>query len=76
MPLNNDPDDTSHPHYVTTSADIAINNYKDGDPSAIMFKNAHIIDSTGRDPYLSDVLIKGERIKQVGKINIQLDKGP
>ena len=54
-------------------ADIAINNHKIGDPSKILFKNVKILDSTGREPYLGDVLIEGEWIKQVGNVEFQYD---
>jgi len=56
--------------YTPTPADIEIDNHKAGDPSKILFKNVNIIDSTGREPYLGDVLIEGERITQVGKVDI------
>src|SRR4051812_16509694 len=34
----------------------------------IHFKNAHIIDGTGREPITGGVLVEGDRIKQVGAI--------
>ncbi|KAK6952391.1 hypothetical protein Daesc_006927 [Daldinia eschscholtzii] len=57
------------PLYKPTPADITINNHKDGDKAKILFKNVNIFDSTGADPYLGDVLIEGERIKAVGKVD-------
>ncbi|KAI0119728.1 composite domain of metallo-dependent hydrolase [Daldinia grandis] len=42
----------------------------DGDKAKILFKNVNIFDSTGADPYLGDVLIEGERIKAVGKVDV------
>ncbi len=56
-------------HYKPTPADVEISNRKEDDPAKILFKNVNIIDSTGKDPYLGDVLIEGERIKQVGKVD-------
>jgi imidazolonepropionase-like amidohydrolase len=55
-------------HYKPTPADIEISNHKPDDPAKILFKNVNILDSTGREPYLGDVLIEGERIVQVGKV--------
>jgi hypothetical protein len=54
--------------YRPTPADIKIDNHKPTDPTTILFKNVNIIDSTGREPFLGDVLIEGERIVQVGKV--------
>ena len=56
------------PFYKPTPADVAINNRKDGDRKFILFKNVNIFDYTGSDPYLGDVLIEDERIKEVGKV--------
>lgn len=53
-------------HYKPIPADIEIDNRKPDDPAKILFKNVNIIDSTGKDPFLGDVLIEGERITQVG----------
>ncbi|KAI1662858.1 composite domain of metallo-dependent hydrolase [Daldinia decipiens] len=61
------------PFYKPTPADITINNHKDGDKAKILFKNVNIFDSTGADPYLGDVLIEGERIKAVGKVDATPD---
>lgn len=61
------------PFYKPTPADITINNHKDGDKDRILFKNVNIFDSTGVDPYLGDVLIEGERITAVGKVNVVTD---
>lgn len=36
--------------------------------SRILFTDVNILDSTGQDPYRGDVLIEGERITQVGKV--------
>jgi hypothetical protein len=36
--------------------------------SKILFTDVNILDSTGRDPYRGDVLIKGERITKVGVV--------
>ncbi|KAE9376451.1 hypothetical protein N431DRAFT_435778 [Stipitochalara longipes BDJ] len=54
-------------------ADITIDNHKPKDPSKILFKNVRILDSTGRQPYLGDVLIEGEWIKQVGDFEYKSD---
>ncbi|KAI1608072.1 hypothetical protein EDD36DRAFT_412363 [Exophiala viscosa] len=56
------------PFYKPTPADIEINNHKDGDKGKILFQNVNIFDSTGSDIYPGDVLIEGERITQVGKV--------
>ncbi|KAI2464412.1 composite domain of metallo-dependent hydrolase [Annulohypoxylon bovei var. microspora] len=61
------------PFYKPKPADITINNHKDGDKSKILFKNVNIFDSTGSDPYLGDVLIEGEIIQAVGKIDASPD---
>ncbi|KAJ5805291.1 Xaa-Pro dipeptidase [Penicillium riverlandense] len=55
-------------HYKPTPADIEISNHKPDDHAKILFKNVNILDSTGREPYLGDVLIEGERIVQVGEM--------
>ncbi|QGI88570.1 hypothetical protein CEK25_003526 [Fusarium fujikuroi] len=46
--------------------------------SKILFKNVHIIESTGREPYKGDVLIRGERISDVGQVpnREELEKDP
>ncbi|KAI8655266.1 Amidohydro-rel domain-containing protein [Fusarium keratoplasticum] len=36
--------------------------------SKILFTNVKILDSTGREPYIGDVLIEGEKIAAVGQI--------
>ncbi|ORY26974.1 imidazolonepropionase [Naematelia encephala] len=36
------------------------------DPQFVIFKEANILDSTGKEPYVGDVLIDGERFAQVG----------
>ena len=36
--------------------------------SRIVFKNVRILDSTGREPHMGDVLIVGERIRLVGSV--------
>ncbi|KAL2833828.1 hypothetical protein BDW59DRAFT_179483 [Aspergillus cavernicola] len=36
--------------------------------STILFLDVNILDSTGRDPYRGDILIKGERIAAVGSV--------
>jgi hypothetical protein len=36
--------------------------------SKILFLNVNILDSTGKEPYLGDVLIEGERISEVGAV--------
>lgn len=58
------------PPYRPVPADIEINNHKPGDPAEILFRNVNIIDSTGREPFLGDVLIRGERIVKVGKASL------
>ncbi|KAI9818747.1 MAG: hypothetical protein M1827_007567 [Pycnora praestabilis] len=62
-----------HTHYKPTPADIELNNRVPGDFNKILFKNVNIIDSTGKEPYLGDVLIDGERITKVGKVNDTTD---
>ncbi|KAI1460020.1 composite domain of metallo-dependent hydrolase [Annulohypoxylon moriforme] len=61
------------PFYKPKPADITINNHKDGDKPKILFKNVNVFDSTGSDPYLGDVLIEGQRIKAVGKVDAPFD---
>nr|OQO21856.1 hypothetical protein B0A51_09342 [Rachicladosporium sp. CCFEE 5018] len=39
------------------------------DQSKILFLDVNILDSTVREPYHGDVLIEGERIKEVGKVS-------
>ena len=65
LPTSGDPKGRPRP------ADITINNHKARDPERILFKNVKILDSTGREPYLGDVLIEGEWIKQVGDVDEQ-----
>ncbi|PWN31410.1 uncharacterized protein FA14DRAFT_186374 [Meira miltonrushii] len=43
--------------------------------SLILFKDVNIIDSTGREPYLSSVLVHGERIAEIGQVNESLYEG-
>ena len=61
------------PYYKPTPADVEINNRNDGDAAKVLFKNVNIFDSTGSDPYPGDVLIEGERIKQVGEVTEPTD---
>ena len=61
------------PFYKPIPADVTINNHKDGDKGKILFKNVNIFDSTGADLYPGDVLIEGERIKQVGRVDFDPD---
>ena len=35
----------------------------------ILFTNVNILDCSGRDPYLGEVLLRGNRIKSVGQGN-------
>ncbi len=46
--------------------------------SKILFKDVHILDSTGSEPYRGDVLVEGERISKVGVVpNVEeLHKDP
>ncbi|KAJ9295851.1 hypothetical protein DTO271G3_5874 [Paecilomyces variotii] len=55
--------------YKAIPADIEIKNHTPQDPDKILFKDVQIIDSTGKDPYLGDVLIEGQRITKVGKVD-------
>ncbi|KAI1077017.1 composite domain of metallo-dependent hydrolase [Whalleya microplaca] len=64
---------TGLPFYKPTPADITINNHKDGDKAKILFKDVNVFDSTGSEPFLGDVLIEGERITAVGKVNVLPD---
>ncbi|KAF2103632.1 composite domain of metallo-dependent hydrolase [Rhizodiscina lignyota] len=61
------------PFYRPTPADITIKNHEDGDKSKILFRNVKIFDSTGANPYAGDVVIEGERIKEVGEVNFEPD---
>lgn len=72
-PKTFNPEDLPAPWEVTP-VDISINNHKDGDKGKILFKNVNIFDSTGADIYPGDVLIEGERIKQVGKVDFTPDE--
>ncbi|KAJ9232910.1 hypothetical protein DTO169E5_7306 [Paecilomyces variotii] len=60
--------------YRAIPADIEINNHTPQDPDKILFKNVQIIDSTGKDPYLGDVLIEGQRITKVGKVDDEISQ--
>ncbi|KAL1846428.1 hypothetical protein Plec18167_001476 [Paecilomyces lecythidis] len=62
--------------YRPTPADIEINNHTSDDPDKILFKNVQIIDSTGREPYLGDVLIEGQRITKVGRVDDEISQTP
>ncbi|WAO95229.1 Amidohydro-rel domain-containing protein [Fusarium falciforme] len=46
--------------------------------SKILFTNVKILDSTGREPYIGDVLIEGEKIAAVGQIpnKAELERDP
>ncbi|KAL2670545.1 hypothetical protein Neosp_014333 [[Neocosmospora] mangrovei] len=46
--------------------------------SKILFTNVKILDSTGREPYVGDVLIEGEKIAAVGQITnkAELERDP
>ena len=59
--------------YKPTPADITIDNHKNGDKKKTLFKNVQIFDSTGADIYPGDVLLEGERIKEVGKVTVEPD---
>lgn len=49
-------------------------NIKGTDPnSKILFRNVRILDSTGRDPFLGDVYIEGERFRHVGSVPRVMD---
>ena len=41
-------------------------NGSNGGNSPIYFKNAHIIDGTGREPFIGGLLVEGDKIKEVG----------
>jgi imidazolonepropionase-like amidohydrolase len=43
-------------------------NGTNGSRGAILFKNAHIIDGTGRKPIHGSLLVEGDKIKQVGEV--------
>lgn len=59
-------------HFKPTPADIEINNHLPENLATILFKNVNIINSTGKDPYLGNVLIQGERIIWVGIIETSI----
>lgn len=44
-----------------------------GSSAAVCFKNAHIIDGTGRAPVKGDLLVQGDKIKQVGRVETPPD---
>src|SRR5258707_546730 len=44
-------------------------NGSNGTQSSIYFKNAHIIDGTGRQPTMGGLLVEGDKIKQVGDVH-------
>lgn len=69
MPIPTGEPTPGDPHGRPVPADITLNNRKLHDPAKILFKNVQILDSTGREPYPGDVLIEGEWIKQVGKVD-------
>jgi imidazolonepropionase-like amidohydrolase len=73
MPTPSDEPTPGNPYGRPLPADITIDNHKPRDPSRILFKNVRILDSTGREPYLGDVLIEGEWIKQVGQVDFEPD---
>jgi len=43
-------------------------NLLNGSNGTIYFKNAHLIDGTGREPILGGVVVEGDKIKRVGVI--------
>ena len=68
MPIPNGLPTPGDPLGKPIPADISINNHDPNDPTRILFKNVQILDSTGREPYLGDVLIEGTTIKEVGEV--------
>lgn len=62
--------------YKPTPADIEIDNHTPQDPRKVLFKNVNIIDSTGKAPYLGNVLTEGERITKVGRIDDDMPLTP
>lgn len=44
-----------------------------GSSASICFKNAQIIDGTGRAPVKGDLVVKGDKIKQVGRVEVEPD---
>ncbi|KAJ5926698.1 hypothetical protein N7516_008471 [Penicillium verrucosum] len=72
MPLPTHLPSSGDPNGRPIPADITLKNRKSQDPAKILFKNVKILDSTGRDPYLGDVLVDGELISHVGKIDESL----
>ena len=44
-----------------------------GSSGSILFKNAHLIDGTGREPSIGNLLVEGDRIKQVGAFELELN---
>ncbi|KAF6219069.1 hypothetical protein HO133_005613 [Letharia lupina] len=73
MPIPNGLPTPGDPLGKPLPADVSINNHHPNDPDKILFKNVQILDSTGRKPYLGDVLIEGTSIKEVGKVTADLD---
>lgn len=71
MPAPTNQPTSGDPRGRPLPANITIKNHKLGDPEKILFKNVNILDSTGREPFLGDVLIEGEWIKQVGNVDEQ-----
>jgi imidazolonepropionase-like amidohydrolase len=43
-------------------------NGRNGTPGTVYFKNANLIDGTGRDAVMGSLVVEGDRIKQVGPI--------
>lgn len=73
MPAPTNQPTSGDSHGRPIPADIAIDNHKQFDPKKILFKNVNILDSTGREPYLGDVFIEGEWIKEVGRFDAPID---
>ena len=68
MPIPNGLPTPGDPLGRPIPADVTINNSHPNDTKRILFKNVNILDSTGREPYLGDVLIEDNAIKEVGKV--------
>ena len=73
MPIPNGLPTPGDPLGKPLPADVSINNHHPNDPAKILFRNVQILDSTGREPYLGDVLIEGTTIKEVGKVTTNPD---
>ena len=73
MPIPNGLPTPGDPMGRPIAADVSINNRHPNDTANVLFKNVKILDSTGREPYLGDVLIEGNTIKEVGKVSSQPD---